>query len=111
MRDASRAMKSIGVMTRWVRPLRGTFSKYAIRPSGSTSIRAERERRAGTITHEPLATLVVAGCDAHRTVDVEPVACRREAALLAVEIRVGVLFGLKRSREASGSEYEARRPV
>src|SRR6478736_341506 len=37
---ASRAMNSIGVMTRWVRPLRGTFSEYAILPSRSTSIRS-----------------------------------------------------------------------
>jgi hypothetical protein len=40
IKAASRAMKSIGSMTRWVRPLRGTFSRYAIRPSLSTSIRS-----------------------------------------------------------------------
>jgi hypothetical protein len=28
-------MNSIGAMTRWVRPLRGTFSKQAILPSRS----------------------------------------------------------------------------
>jgi hypothetical protein len=37
---ASLAMKSMGVMTRWVRPLRGLFIWYAIRPSRSTSMRA-----------------------------------------------------------------------
>ena len=33
-------MNSIGVITRWVRPLRGTFSKYAILPSRSTEMRS-----------------------------------------------------------------------
>ncbi len=33
-------MNSIGLMTRRVRPRRGVFSKYAIRPSGRSSIRS-----------------------------------------------------------------------
>src|SRR5580692_10541699 len=37
-----RAMNSMGVITRWVRPLRGAFSKYATLPSRSTSIRSRR---------------------------------------------------------------------
>jgi hypothetical protein len=43
-------------------PLRGTFSKYAILPSGSTEM---RERRARTVAHEPLAPGCVAGRRSH----------------------------------------------
>jgi hypothetical protein len=81
---ASRVMKALGVMTRWVRPLRAVVIAYAMRPSRSSSIRASakgglvqsrtRRSRRGSST-------AVVGPDAHGSVDVEAVAPRREASL------------------------------
>ncbi|XYH99429.1 hypothetical protein ACMHYB_06550 [Sorangium sp. So ce1128] len=66
-----------------------------MRPSRSSSMRESANGvRARAVSDEPLAALIVARRDAHGAVYVEPVARRREAALLALEIRVGVVFEL-----------------
>jgi hypothetical protein len=48
----------------------------------------ERERRPRAGTHETLATDIVVGREAHGTVNIEPVARRREAPLAPLEVPV-----------------------
>jgi hypothetical protein len=65
------------------------------------------------VAHETLAPDIVVRGDAHGTVDVEPVACRRQAPLTALE--VSVLRIVRRSRrpreECSSRERELNAPV
>jgi len=65
-----------------------------MRPSFISSMRSSAKGGSRGGAHEALAPLVVAGLDAHGTVDVEAVARRREARLLAVQVFVtSVLAG------------------
>src|SRR5262249_9180482 len=71
----------------------------------------EGERRLSTGAHEPLAPLVVLRGDANGTVDIEPIAGRREAALLVVEVRVGVGLRFRGACEESPSGEREDRAV
>ena len=73
----------------------------------------ERERGPRTVADEALAPLDIVAREAHRAVDVEPVAHRREAQLAPVEI--GVSRVVRRSRrarqEGAAGEGELRAAV
>ena len=72
----------------------------------------EREGWARAIAQKELAALVVAGCDAHGTVDVEAVARRREAPLPALHVGVGIALGRHLSREERAArERELHAPL